>query len=268
MAVIISESSILYEYEKAVDVERLHAEILDSDIITAIDYITFNAPEDTNIYFKDTLSSGDETILDGIVEDHENTPITKSTLVHLDSPADTDGVPIQRIKASNSGWIYNLIPIEFTTSDLDSVCSKHADGTNRAGITLKLYDDQDDEITSAENESDTVKTVVDFEPTYNYEIIGGSCRQMDTPTSAIRVWVVAIPDVPSANGGSIEMIGGINLQYIDPADKVDADGRAATFMAYNATYHTNKMRIILTHPAGTNHNLMVLLETFKNKITS
>jgi len=192
----------------------------------------------------------------------------KGTVNYLLGPTDIDGARISRIKASNLGWIYNLIPIEFTTSDLDSVYSKLDDGTDRSGVTLKLYDSSDDEITSEENEGNAVKTIVDFEPPYDYEIIGGSCRQKSTPSGDIRVWVTAAPDIPASSGGSIPMIGGVNMSYIDPGDQVTADGRASTFLSYSETYHSNKMRVIIKHGAGDSHDIMVVLETFRNKIVS
>ena len=58
-----------------VDVDRLTQEIAHSAIITALDYIEVSS-DDCNIWFKDTLSGGDETILDGVVAAHSGEPLT------------------------------------------------------------------------------------------------------------------------------------------------------------------------------------------------
>jgi hypothetical protein len=49
--------------------DRLSIEISDSAIVTALDYINTSG-DDCDIWFKDTLSGGDETILDGLVAVH------------------------------------------------------------------------------------------------------------------------------------------------------------------------------------------------------
>lgn len=65
----------LYEYTKEAAIDRLVQEISSSAIITALDHINLEGIDDLKIYFKDELSSGDETILDGLVEDHEAIPL-------------------------------------------------------------------------------------------------------------------------------------------------------------------------------------------------
>lgn len=184
-------------------------------------------------------------------------------LKNLIGDYDADSAQIIRTKAAKKGWTYGIIPIEITTSDLSSVYSELEDGTTRSGITLKLYDNTDTEITLEANEGNAVKTVVDFEPNYDYELIGGKMQQQSLPTTDIRVWAIGVPDLTPAQGGSKEMVGGVNLKYIDPTDKIEADGRAAKYMTYNATYHTNKMRLIFKHNAGVNHDILISFDIFR-----
>ncbi len=175
---------------------------------------------------------------------------------------DSDGATINRPKAAKKGWTYDIVPIEFELSKLTSIYSKLVDETNRAGIDIKLYDSSDVEITIAANEPNAVKTVVTCELLYDFELIGGQLQQLSKPASAVRIWVIAVPDVP-APAGSKEMVGGVNLAYIDPTDKVDIDGRVAKYMTYDATYHTNKMQFTLKHDAGFNHDIMITMHLFK-----
>lgn len=186
----------------------------------------------------------------------------KGSEVRLDELKDIDGNLLIRPKAAKAGWVFSMLPIEFTTAKLSSAYSKLVDGTDRSGVTYKIYDANDAEITSAQNEANAVKTVLDFEPTYDYEIIGGQLQQKAQPSTPVRVWVIAVPDIPAPTGAK-EMIGGINLEFIDPTDKVNADGRVSKYMAYNATYHTNKLRLVLKHNAGVQHDLLIVFEVFR-----
>lgn len=252
-----------YQYTKSANLQLLEQEIQASNIVTALDTLT-SLGTTVTIIFKAALSNNDETTLDTIVSNHVNTPSPEeSQLVRIDQPVDTDNRIMIRPTASKAGWVFSLIPIEFTTSKLDSLYSKKADNTNRTGITYKIYDNTDTEITDALDENLAVKTIIDFEPTFDYEIIGGQIQQKTIPGSDVRLWVIAVPDISEAYGGSKEMVGGVNLKYIDPTDKVQADGRVSKYMQYNTTYHTNKLRLMVRHSAGVQHDLLLVLEMFR-----
>lgn len=183
------------------------------------------------------------------------------------TPKDSESAPITRIKAARKGWTYGAIPIEFETSQLDSLYSKEVDGTDRSGITLKFYDGNDDEITEEGllevNETNIVKTVIDFEPPYDYEIIGGALRlESDITTSDCRLWIIAVPDIPAPTG-SKEMAGGINLKFLAPENSFAVDGRVSKYMTYDATYHTNKLKFIFIHDAGMKKKIHITIELYK-----
>lgn len=262
-----------YSYLKLCDPGRLTLEINESEITISLDRIeTFSNPSKTDIWFKNELSQDENDLLDNIVNNHNSLPLEdldKRQVIMTDGNGniidqiDTDKALIVRNKAAKKGWTYSLTPIEFTTSKLDSLYSKKIDNSNRSGLTYKIYDINDDEITTANNEVNAVKTIFDFEPTFDYELIGGQLQQKTQPNTNIRLWVIGVPDIPENMGGSKEMIGGVNLKFVDPSDKIEADGRVCKYMAYNATYHTNKLRFVLKHDAGVQHDVMILLEIFK-----
>lgn len=181
---------------------------------------------------------------------------------------DTDGASITRNKAAKKGWTYCSLPFEFQTSRLsDTLFSQDSTGTSRSFITMKVYDNTDTEVTTAgllnANYATIVKTVVDFEPPYDFEIIGGVLRTLTSISADIRLWIVAVPDIPANMGGSKEMGGGINLRYLAPGNEFAVDGRVTKFAAYSATYHTNKIRLIFKYPAGTNESLQTVVELYK-----
>ena len=177
---------------------------------------------------------------------------------------DADGSNLTRTKATKKGWTYHLCGIEFETSVLGSIYHKDVDGTDLGETTIKFYDNVDTEITTQGTaDTDCVKTVLEFEPTYDYEIIGGTIKTEDAVTSDYRVWVIAVPDLTPAQGGTKVMVENINLKFVDPNNGVEADGRASKLMTYDATYHTNKLQVTVKHPTGGKKKILLALELYR-----
>lgn len=177
---------------------------------------------------------------------------------------DQDGSIIVRSKAAKKGWTYHLSGIEFETSVLSSIVHNNVDGNALSCATIKLYDNTDTEITTqASANLNCVKTVIEFEPTYDYEIIGGTIKTVSNTIGDYRIWVVAVPDLTPAQGGSKVMVENLNLKFVDPNNGVQADGRASKLMTYNATYHTNKLQLTVKHPAGGKEKMLLALELFR-----
>jgi len=174
-----------------------------------------------------------------------------------------DGSLLLRAQYATPGWTYQLRVFEFETSVLNSLYNKDAAGSDIGDVTFKLYDSSDVEITvQATADAQCVKTVVDWEPTHDYEIVGGKILAKTTPGVDMRLYVIGVPDVPAGSGGSKAMVSGANLSY--PNDKmVIADGRASKYMKYDDTYHTNKLRFILIHPAGAKCKMACMKDIFK-----
>lgn len=72
----------------AVASDRLLSEIRASAIITAVDYINTSG-DDCDIWFKDALSAGDETILDGLVAIHSGEPLPSNVPIPITTPVTT-----------------------------------------------------------------------------------------------------------------------------------------------------------------------------------
>ena len=176
---------------------------------------------------------------------------------------DSDGNPISRGKASKTGWTYHLNGVEFVTSKIGSIVNKDVNGDDLGFTTYKIYDDTDTEITLEANQGNAVKTVIDWEPTFDYEIVGGHLKTTNTITDDVYIYVLGVPDLTPAQGGSKEFISCINMKFIKAHDSIDADGRATKFLPYDATYHTNKMRITLNHPVGLQCEFLMIFEIFK-----
>jgi hypothetical protein len=255
-----------YSFDKLCNSARLKQEIENSTITVALDYInTTTSPENTTIFFKAELALGEETTLEELVENHTNIPLPDQEVIFtLDTPKDTDGSPLQRIKVTATGWSYQLHGVEFKTSQLSSIHSKKADGTDFGFANIKCYDSDNDLIETQElADTDCVKTVIDWEPTHDYEIVGGMFKLASLPEVDVRLWVIGVPDVPVEYGGSKEFVTSVNIKYIGLEEGVRADGRASKYLAHNAQYHTNKMRLVLKHPAGYKQDFQMIFEIFK-----
>lgn len=184
------------------------------------------------------------------------------------SLSDIDGIPFYRLKASKKGWSYWAVPVEFSTSTLSGTlfCQDSA-GNDISWVNCKIYKADGSEITTAGlagiNLTQCVKTVVDFEPTFDYEIVGGSLRVNSNPSQDVRLWIVGAPDIPAQYGGSKEFASGINVKFLAADNVLEVDGRVTKYMTYNATDHRGKLRMILKHPAGANVSFMIIIEIYR-----
>jgi hypothetical protein len=181
---------------------------------------------------------------------------------------DTDGALITRNKAAKKGWSFWAVPIEFTTSTLGgSLFIQDSNGNPITWVSCKIYDANNNEITTAgvlnANLNACVKTVIDFEPTFNYEIIGGSLRVNSNPASDVRVWIIGAPDIPAIYGGSKEFASGVNLKFLSADSPLEVDGRVTKALFYDANTHQGKMRFIFKHAAGTQVNSMMMVEIYR-----
>lgn len=187
------------------------------------------------------------------------------------TPKDSDGSPLQRIKITTTGWHYQLHGIEFETSKLNSLYSKKPDNTDFGFGVMKFYKDVSgseveitgDDLNQTFLDANCIKTIVDWEPTHDVELIGGCLKQKTIPTQDVHLWVVGVPDISEQYGGSKPFVVNVDLAYIGLEDGVSVDGRAPKYLTYNATNHTSKIRMIFRHPAGFNHKLHMIFELFK-----
>lgn len=210
-------------------------------------------------------SPSDTTDLDDFVNNYKSLGNKKL------EPRDSDGSQLSRTKITTTGWHYQLHGFEFETSVLNSLYSKKDDNTDYGFGSSKFYKldaGNEVEITGADLnqtflDANCIKTVIDWEPTHDIEIVGGSLRQKAAPTEDVHLWVVGVPDIPEIYGGSKLFVTHVDLAYIGLEDGVSIDGRAPKYFTYDAVNHTSKIRLILRHSAGFKHKLHMMFEIFK-----
>lgn len=244
-----------YDFTKTpVALDRLERDIRASSITVALDHSVWSDPS-LSVYFKADLSTDEQTTLAGIVSAHDGTKLPETP-----KPVDSDGADLARIKQTSIGWTFQDHSFEFKTSTTGSVVSLKSDGTAFGYATMKFYElvDGNETLITGGNATDqgyltanAIKTIVDWEPTIDYDVIAGEMRFYTEVTTDTRMWVVIAPDVPANLGGSKELLaGGRNLRFVEPRRPIVIDGRTSKHLTYNATYHSNKIRIIIRHTAG------------------
>lgn len=205
------------------------------------------------------ISYDGETVISGVSNQ-------LNALKGFATPIDSDGVALARTKMTQSGWHYQMYGFEFQTATLNSVVNNDVDGSNLGHVSIKFYNNSDVELTAGtqlELDLDCVKTVIDFEPPWDYEIIGGQFRQLALPGSDLRMHVVAVPDLTLEQGGSVPFVNNVNLKFVGTEDMIQTDGRTSKKLTYDAVYHTNKIRFIFEHGLLLNHKIHLMIELFR-----
>lgn len=176
---------------------------------------------------------------------------------------DTDNAQIVRIKAAKKGWTYSATACEFVLGMPNSLNALNANGTQKEWITIKCYDGDNVLITDPLLTDTVVRTEVDFEPPYDYEVIGGSLRQSEAPLDNIYFFIQAAPDIPAIYGGSKFMAEGLNLRFLAPGNVFQVDGRVSKLLTYNAVNHQGKLRFLFWHTANAGDEIMLTVEYYK-----
>lgn len=200
------------------------------------------------------MSEDGETDISGSVADQIN-------FLKDFKPVDSTGRPIVRSAVTQEGWSAQFHSLGFTTSKLNAIQNKDALTNSDLGfVTAKFYDADNNELTTQESiDSSCVKSVIDWQPNHDYEIVGGQLMQGSVPATDIYLWVVGLPGILNVKFAQ----GGVNLKLAGTNGKVNFDGRASKFLPYSGGAGTNKFQLILRHNAGIQHQLQLVLEIFK-----
>ena len=213
---------------------------------------------------------------------------------------DDAGRDIIRTAATDKGWAFLANPIEFTTSKDNSVFAQDWKGNDRGQCVLRFYDSQSVEITDNVDNQDSnityinkqdhidtkcVKTALTIALGYDYDIISGKLEQHQQPIDDegnlvdVRMYTLigifdqyGIPFDPDGPGTAwseqvTEFVGGVNLKFFNNQQELVTDGRAGKklFKVVNPAipFDQNQVQMILKHPVGFKHELMVILEYFR-----
>lgn len=175
---------------------------------------------------------------------------------------DDQGRQIVRRATSIKGWHYSAIMAEIKTSTT-ATYNKDYLGNDLNEVSIVMYDVNDAVTTVG---ADCVKTVVTIAPDYDYEIIEGDVYHTVRPTENVRLWTLA--GIPQLGPNYVKtFVNGLNLRFMSPDDHIESDGRSSKFMLKTipgVPYNGNQFQFIFKHSAGFEHEVMVLLELYRD----
>jgi hypothetical protein len=126
------------------DSDRLMQEVRSSAIVTALDYVS-SADGGCSIVFKDALSNGDVTILNGIVAAHSGAPLPNNTIIKVEQystgvaqPVAADGKPYVLPNIFPGEVLLNFTGAADNTGRMDG----NLFGLQKAGVGTETLDIQ------------------------------------------------------------------------------------------------------------------------------
>jgi len=188
---------------------------------------------------------------------------------------DSDSSTIVKTKTTKGGWHYEPRFIEFWSSTHNSLHNKKADAfTDYTDGVLKFFKANGDQLVKGAEEldadfqirldTDCVKTVMDWQPTYDMDIRAGRFLMGVKPTTPAYAYAMVAPDIPAAYGGSVPHVtGGAPLHMLADYSVIVFEGITVKNVLYDPIYNSNKFRIIITHTAGVKINMAVAFEHYK-----
>jgi hypothetical protein len=174
-----------------------------------------------------------------------------------------------RITTNRFGRRLHRRYISFTTASQGTFCNHNYLLQDQGDVTYKMLDENGQPTTV---NADAETTMIDFEPSWCYEIASGAIYVPDTLAgSDDDYWefhAVGVPDVPESMGGCIAFIQNPHLRWSKGNSlMVDSTLNPAN-MRHSSTYHTNKIRFIVHHPKGAQSDFQVVLGMFRCTSTS
>lgn len=162
-----------------------------------------------------------------------------------------DGVKFSRsTKVNLTRFFQSHFAVIETSTDYNS---------DHSNYTTVVRFDEDGKVTTIESE--TVKTTLDFEPDFNYELYGGGTESIDELVDDYYVSAVVAPDVPSEYGGNLHVLR--NKLLLKPFENIFRSGLGTRELIYDATTHSNKLRLEIKHEKGIKTKFQIEIQYYK-----
>jgi len=186
----------------------------------------------------------------------------RQELVSTTDAKDSDGALISKPKFTKTGWVFKLESFDISMSTLGGVHYKDSAGSDKNFVTPKFFDEAGTELTDqASIDANCVLSQFDWELPFDFDIIAGRCGSQPQPSEDLRSWVVVAPDIPKAQGGSIEFATAINFKHAESGWYYQ-DGRTPKSLHYIENAGLTKFRMLFRHPAGFKHTISCIFEIF------
>lgn len=154
--------------------------------------------------------------------------------------------------------------ISFSTASPTSM-----DNTDSAGVDFGdvTYTMRKGDGTVTTNTAEAEQTVIDFHPTFNFEIAGGiifmPSALSGSNDDAWEMHVIGAPDISAAYGGSIPFIANNRIKWIK-GSRLDLDANLnPAEVSGDVTALARKIRFIFLHPAGAQSEFQINIRIYK-----
>lgn len=186
---------------------------------------------------------------------------------------DGNGRNIVRFAATQKGWHYQAHSVSFDVGQKDSIYNKNDNGDDLGFSTIKFYDALKDgnDITDSSQviiDATAKKTVVKWSPTFDFEVVSGSIRQISKKSSDLFLYVNA--KVQTGYPAPYDWLkvpfveGGINLNYIGADEPLETNGRAPKLFKGSIGDH---FEIVINHGVLEKHRVTVIFEIYKDPLS-
>ena len=192
------------------------------------------------------------------------------------SPKDAENSPIVKAKVvSQANYIFQRKSMFFVgATSGQSIFEEDYLGVSQGDAELYCYDEYGS-LVSGTSVSGAVETHFDFEPQFNYDLMGGDFKTLSVKNISggdehgpfdirdYRFYVVVVPDLPKAYGGSVVLVNNLELPPVQ--ETIKAEGRSVKNFTYDPVYHTNKVRAIVKHPKGFSVTIQMIFDIYYDR---
>lgn len=197
------------------------------------------------------------------------------------TPRDEQGKPYFTQSMTNTAWYYSPHSLDFYTAKYKSLYNRNHsgaeidDGTDAGDAWLKFYDadgaeivhggyEESDEEYQARLAAGCVKTIMSWEKTESFDVVGAQLYIANTPADRAYLWVIAAPDIPYEYGGSKPFMGrGMNLQMMQEKSVHQFDAKTSKTVHYDPIYHSGKVDCVVKHAVGAQIGIQLIFVLYE-----
>lgn len=198
----------------------------------------------------------DELFKDGRTETTE----FETSYIPLANPAEAEQT---RIVNCQIGRKLHDRYVTFTTADDQNFDNTDENQVSYGDVTYWLRDANGD-LTTVNGEA--VQTIMDFMPTWDYEVSGGYLfipAVLPTPVSAWELHIIGAPDIPAEYGGSLPFVANPRISFrAGDYFFLDSSLNPANVSGEVSPY-ARKIRWIISHPLGAQAEFQLNMKVFR-----
>lgn len=182
------------------------------------------------------------------------------SFIYKTDPKNSDQVEFETyfLQLTNVPFPTMIVGVTWSTSTINGI--KAFDSSNSAlnYFSCKIFDSNGDEITDQSNDVDCVLSQIDFEPSFNYRLLGGNFYQKTQTVNDCYLNFIVLPDVLN-----LDAVTSANLKLLSTNVSTGFQTDNSSKLVYDAVAKTNRLRVKVFHDAGLKHEIYASLDIKK-----